>query len=438
MSITRVRGMNDVLPEETPRWQAIERAARETARRYAFGEVRTPVLEMAELFDRGVGDATDIVEHEMYRFRDRGEREVALRPEGTASVMRALLEAGRIAPDMPPQRVYYLMPLFRYERPQAGRLRQHHQFGVELVGTASPRADAEVIALFLDFVGGLGLNDLEVHLNSIGDAECRPVYRQALVDFVRPFAGELCGDCRRRIDRNPLRLFDCHVEADRHRMAAAPRPRAYLCEACRNHHDAVRAMLAAAGRQVVDNDDLVRGLDYYTRTVFEVVDPALGREGVVGGGGRYDGLIAMLGGPDTPSVGFGLGLERLQLVLERYGLAPAGAAPPDVYLAALGGARDSAYVLAGALRAQGLTVMAELDERSLKAQLRSASRSAAPFALILGERDVAEGTVAVRDLADGSQVAVARSDAARFVQERRVSAPSASAPADPVREEGAS
>jgi len=410
LKIARVRGMNDVLPEEAGRWHVVEAQARDTARRFGFGEIRTPVLELAELFDRGVGDATDVVEKEMYRFEDRGGREVALRPEGTASAMRALIEAGRIAPDMPPVRVYYLMPLFRYERPQAGRLREHHQFGVELVGVDAPTADAEVIALFLDFVGRLGLTDLEIHLNSIGDANCRPAYREALLAYARPLADRLCTDCRSRMERNPLRLLDCHVEADRALLAGGPRPIDHLCEPCRLHHDAVKAMLAAAGWTLVDDRDLVRGLDYYTRTVFEVVEPSLGREGVVGGGGRYDGLVELVGGPVTPSVGFGLGLERLLIVLERKGHAPGDALPPDVYLAVLPGARESAFALAKDLRDAGVSVLAELQERSLKAQMRAADRSGARVAVVLGERDVAQGTVSARDLRGGTQAEVARRD----------------------------
>lgn len=417
--ISRVRGMQDVLPEQVAAWQDLEGRARETAARFGFREIRTPVLEHAELFERGVGDTTDIVEKEMYQFQDRSGRRLALRPEGTAQVMRALLEAGRILPDMPAERLFYLQAHYRYERPQAGRLREHHQFGVELVGSASPRADVEVIGVALAFLESAGLTGLEVHLNSIGDAACRSVYREALIAYVTPFADTLCGDCQRRLRQNPLRLLDCKVPQDHARMADAPRMRGSLCEACRAHDGEVRSLLGALGVPVVTDDALVRGLDYYTRTVFEIVNPALGAEGTVCGGGRYDGLVAQVDGPDTPAVGFGLGLERLLLTLEAAGVPLPGPAVPDVYVAVLGDTAAVAVTVARDLRAAGLRVVLELEPRSLKAQLRQADRLGAQRAVIIGPEDVAQGLVTVRHLSGAGsptervQRAVSISDAAR-------------------------
>jgi len=394
----RVRGMQDVLPEETGAWQELEAKARDAARRFGFREIRTPVLEAAELFERGVGTDTDIVEKEMYQLRDRGGRRLALRPEGTAQVMRALLEAGRIRADMPVERVYYLQAHYRYERPEAGRLREHHQFGVELVGSASPRADAEVIGLALHYLTAVGLIGLEVHLNSIGDDACRPAYREALRAYATPFAAKLCGDCQRRLVTNPLRLLDCKVPEDQARMRSAPRLDAYLCEACRAHDAALAGFLDATGVRIVRDPSLVRGLDYYTRTVFEVVDPSLGAEGTVCGGGRYDGLVAEVGGPPTPAVGFGLGLERLYLTLRQSGVDVAPRQGVDAYVAVLGDTAPVAMQVAGALRRAGRSAVVELENRSLKAQLRQADRVGASFAVIVGPEDVAQGLVTVRAL----------------------------------------
>lgn len=406
--ISRVRGMQDVLPDQVASWHFLEGRARETAARFGFQEIRTPVLEQAELFQHGVGDTTDIVEKEMYQFQDRGGRLLALRPEGTAQVVRALLEAGRIGPNLPSERVFYLQAHYRYERPQAGRLREHHQFGVELVGSPSPRADVEVISLALAFLEAAGLEGLEVHLNSIGDEACRPTYREALVAYATPVAAELCGDCQRRLTQNPLRLLDCKVPADQARMQQAPRMANTLCENCQAHDREVRALLTALGVKVVTDDRLVRGLDYYTRTVFEIVNPALGAEGTVCGGGRYDGLVQQVGGPKAPAVGFGLGLERLLLTLQAVGVEPKAARRPDVYVAVLGEAGEVAMALARDLRQAGLCVVVELEARSLKAQLRQADRLGAVRAVIVGPEEVAQGLITVRDLVGPSTERVQR------------------------------
>jgi histidyl-tRNA synthetase len=312
--------------------------------------------------------------------------------------MRALLEAGRIRPDMPSERVFYLQAHYRYERPQVGRLREHHQFGVELVGSRSPRADAEVIGLALSFLGALGLTGLEVHLSSIGDSTCRPLYREALVAYALPLQEELCPDCRRRLIHNPLRLLDCKVPSDQVRMRDAPRISDSLCEACQAHDRELRALLTALGVKVVKDEALVRGLDYYSRTVFEVVNPELGSEGTICGGGRYDGLVELVGGPPTAAVGFGLGLERLLLTLKALGMELPAAPKPDVYIAILGETGEVAVALARDLRESGLQVVLELEHRSLKAQLRQADRLGATRAIIVGPEEVEQGVVAVRDL----------------------------------------
>ncbi len=406
MELRAPRGMQDILPAETPRWQHVEASLREAARLYGYGEIRTPAVEHTEVFQRGVGAGTDIVEKEMYTFEDRAGRSLSLRAEGTAPVMRAFLEHNLGARGLP-VRLYYLCPIFRYDRPQAGRYRQHTQFGAEVIGSPEPAADAEVLGLAVRAVQALGLVRVDVHLSSVGDATCRPRYLEALRDYYRPHLGELCEDCRRRFDLAPLRLLDCKREQDQELARAAPRILDDLCGPCRIHFDGVRAHLDAMGIAYTVDPMIVRGLDYYTRTAWEAFSGELGAQNAVFGGGRYDGLAEQLGGPPTPGVGFGMGIERLLLVLEREGVPLPEAPGPDLFIATVPPEdprrNPRALALADRLRRAGLAVGTDVIARSLAAQMRQADRLRARLVAFLS----ASGTVELRDMATGTQEQVA-------------------------------
>jgi len=405
VDLQRPRGTQDILPAETPIWHRVEAAAHRVAQSYGYREIRTPVFEHAEVFRRGVGDATDIVEKEMYEFEDRGGRHLVLRPESTAAVARALQQTALLAE--PPIRLYYIQSHFRYERPQSGRLRQHTQFGVEVWGAAGPLADAEVIALAESFLGALGLEGLVAHLNSLGCDTCRPRYREALVGYLADRRAELCGDCQRRLERNPLRVLDCKVPTCRAVVADGPKPLSYLCEDCENHLQGVEAALSGLGIAYERDSSLVRGLDYYSRTVFEIAYAKLGAQSTVCGGGRYDGLMAALGGKPQPAVGFGLGLERLILTLEAEGLLPAPEPQIDTFVACLGEELGpEAMRIAGMLRASGRRVETEVLGRSLKAQLRRAQKLDARYVVILGPQEFGRGMAILRNMQTSAQAEV--------------------------------
>ena len=405
---TRPRGTEDVLPQDSAAWQFLTARVRDHCTRFNYHEIRTPTFEHTELYHRGVGETTDIVEKEMYTFKDRGGRDITLRPEGTASVVRAFLE-NSLGQGGLPVRVFYIEPMFRYERPQGGRLREHTQFGVELIGAEGPMADAEVIELGYEFLAGLGLKNIEVQLNSIGCPTCRPRYREALVDYLRGHVEELCEDCQARLERNPLRVLDCKREGCRAVTAGAPRSTDHLCDDCRAHFNSLQDMLTTLGIPFTLNPRLVRGLDYYTRTVFEMVHGGLGAQNAVCSGGRYDGLAEELGGPHTPGIGFGLGIERLILTLRSEGIALPEPAAPGVLVAVAGeGAaantlRRQAMALARNLRRAGLSVTVDVMERSLKAQLRYANKEGVRYVAVLGEEETAAGEVTVRDMNAGTQ-----------------------------------
>ncbi|HLW48887.1 MAG TPA: histidine--tRNA ligase [bacterium] len=401
MELRAPRGMQDVLPDETVRWQWVEGLMRGVAGRYGYREIRTPILEHTEVFQRGVGAGTDIVDKEMYTFTDRGGRSVTLRAEGTAPVMRAVLEHNLTA--SPPVRVYYICPIFRYDRPQAGRYRQHTQFGAEVIGSPEPAADAEVLSLAVRVAEAAGLRGLDVRLSSVGDGVCRPGYEDMLRAFYAPHLAELCEDCRRRFETAPMRLLDCKREHDRALAANAPRILDHLCGPCRAHFDGARAHLDAMGIAYTVDPLIVRGLNYYIRTAFEAVSGVLGAQNVVFGGGRYDGLAEQMGGPPTPGVGFGMGIERLLLVM-----ADAGAAAPadgrvDLFVATAGTGSAHALAVADRLRAGGLTVMADVMGRALRNQMRQADRAGAAWVLLLGEDEVARGVAILREMAGGAQ-----------------------------------
>lgn len=396
-SISAPRGTRDVYPPESARWNELEASARDVAHRFGYGEIRTPVFEATELFARGVGETTDIVEKEMYTFLDKGGRSMTLRPELTAGAVRALLEHKLLAQG--PQRLYYIGPFFRYERPQAGRYRQAHQFGVECFGVAGAEADAEVIQIAALLIARYGIGDAQLNVNTVGDAACRPVYRQALLDHFRPHLADLSADSQRRLERNPLRILDSKDPKDAALVASAPTMLDHLCDGCRAHFAALRRYLDLLAIPYVVNPRIVRGLDYYTRTVFEFVSSALGAQSTVCGGGRYDGLVAELGGPPTPGVGFGLGLERFLMVVEKLA---SDHAPPrrGVQAVALGdAARERLLAVVGALRERsGQPTFADWADRKLTAHFKTADRNNARWALILGDQELAAGEIVLRDL----------------------------------------
>ncbi|MDQ7800435.1 MAG: histidine--tRNA ligase [Armatimonadota bacterium] len=397
------RGMRDVLPPESERWQWLVSRCREMAHRYGYREIRTPLVEHTEVFLKGVGEGTDIVEHEMYTFADRAGRSLSLRPEGTAGVVRAYVEHGMHTWPQP-VKLYYVAEMFRYDRPQAGRYRQHTQFGAEVLGVAEPAADVDVLSLAVRTLQALGLREVRVHLNSVGDPKCRPGYLQVFREYFQAHYDRLDEDSRRRLVTNPLRILDSKVEQTREIARGAPRMLDYLCPDCRAHFDAVRRHLEILGIAVEVDPLIVRGLDYYTRTAAEVHYPKLGAQSTLFGGGRYDGLAEVLGGPATPGVGFGMGLERVLMVLEEEGLVPDLATGVQVYVCHDGPPwEEEALRLVDFLRGSGLRADRDLLGRSLRAQLRAASRSGARWAVLVGVAEVPSGYVVLRDLQAGEQ-----------------------------------
>ena len=400
------RGTQDILPEVSWRWQRVEAAFRDTCRRYGYSEIRTPIFEEADLFERGTGAGTEIVTKQMYTFEDRGGRRLALRPEGTPSVVRAHLEHGLAAKGV--QKFWYSAPIFRYERPQAGRYRQHTQLGVEVLGAPGPDIDAEVIALYHDFLGQIALLGAVAHISSIGCPECRPAMSVALRAFFAPKLADLCGFCQARYESNPLRILDCKVPADVEARQGAPSALDYLCGECQEHFGGVRSQLDALAIPCEVDPTIVRGLDYYTRTAFEVIHPGLGAKDVIMGGGRYDGLAEILGGPPTPGIGFGSGLERLVLALGEDN-APPG---PDLYVAAVTAeASEATFALAIEARRAGLSAEVDYTTRSLKAQMKAANRLGAPVVALIGEDELKGGSVTLRDMQTGDQTSVAKAEA---------------------------
>jgi histidyl-tRNA synthetase len=402
-TFTAPRGTVDLLPAASARWQALEARIREIAGRFGYGEIRTPMFEATDLFVRGVGETTDIVEKEMYTFADKGGRLMTLRPEWTAPVVRALLEHHLFAQG--PQRLYYIGPIFRYERPQAGRFRQAHQFGVECFGFAEPEADVEVIQMAHELARAYGISDVELHLNTLGDERCRPRYREALLAHFRAHREALSEDSQRRLERNPERILDSKAPQDRPFIDAAPVLAEHLCAECRDHFAQVRGLLDAIGIPYTLDPKLVRGLDYYTRTVFEFMSNALGAQSTVCGGGRYDGLVGSLGGPPTPGVGFGLGLERFLTIVEK----TAGALPAPragIAVIALGAAaRTELFPLLAELRRRSgaLPITSDYAAAKIQTQFKRADRAWARVALIAGDDELARGVVGVRDLVTRAQ-----------------------------------
>ena len=396
MKIPSVKGFHDSLPGESCRWAWVEQRARRVLDGYGFAEIRIPIVERADLFSRSIGDTTDIVEKEMYTFTDRDGSTLTLRPEGTASVVRAYVEHA-IAQREPVSKFFYLGPMFRRERPQKGRLRQFSQIGVEVIGRDDAAIDADVLLLLFDLLVALHVRDPQIELNSLGCAACRPAYRVTLLSFGEAHRAGLCANCTRRLERNPLRLLDCKDPACHAATADAPVMLDHLCGACRGHFDTVRAMIEREGVPHRLNPRMVRGLDYYVRTAFEVTAAGLGAPGAVGGGGRYDGLVRDLGGPDVAGVGFALGVERLLLSMaEHTGTAPHG---PDVFLVPLGTAAEAEAIhLAHRWRRDGVRVELANGGRSLKSQMRLADKAGAPVVLIVGDDELSAHALTVRDM----------------------------------------
>jgi histidyl-tRNA synthetase len=399
------RGTRDILPGEVASWRYLERTTREIFGRYGFREIRTPIFESTQLFARSVGESSDIVTKEMYTFQ-RGDESMTLRPENTAPVVRAAIEhtLHRQVGAGYPERLFYIGPMFRYERPQKGRQRQFHQVGVEVLGASEPLADAETIQMVGCYLDALGIEDRELKLGSVGDATCRPRYRERLQAWLEPRLGQLCADCNRRYSENPLRVFDCKVEADRQLLAQAPSLHDTLCDPCRAHFNEVESWLERFGVAYTIEDRLVRGLDYYQRTVFEVTAGGLGAQNAVLGGGRYDGLMQELGGPAIPGVGFAMGMERVLMLL------PSDRVPPERVDAAVVGMGpegwEAAAKLAQRLRNAGFSVLFPLVERPMGPQLKRADRERARFAVFVGRDELAAGLFGVKDLDSGEQTAL--------------------------------
>lgn len=398
------KGTKDVLCEDAYKWHYVENAARQTAANFGFKEIRTPVFEHTELFLRGVGETTDIVTKEMYTFLDKGDRSITLKPEGTAGVARAFV-GGVQQNGTLPYKMYYITPVFRYERPQAGRLREHHQFGVELYGSSSPLADVEVIALAKSLFDALGLKDLTLNINSIGCQECRAKYNAALKEYLGSRFSEMCRECQSRFEKNPLRILDCKDENCKKITADAPKVLDFLCDECKSHFEGLKAGLDAVGIEYSVNPQIVRGLDYYTKTVFEFVSNAIGAQGTVCGGGRYDRLVEEVGGKPTPAVGFGMGLERLLIVLESQGLLEkAPKENVDYYLASIGeNALNFTLKLANKLRQKGKSVEFDLMSKSVKAQMKYANKIEAKYVIVVGDDEILSGKVRVKDMASGNE-----------------------------------
>lgn len=402
--ISAIRGFKDILPAEAGQWLFVEEQARRVFHAFGFRDIRIPILEKTELFARGIGETTDVVEKEMYTFTDRGEESLTLRPEATAGVVRAYIEHALYAAE-PVARLYTIGPMFRRERPQKGRYRQFYQIDAEILGLDDARVDAELILMLTHFLKAVGLTSSHVEINSLGCPLCRPAFRSAVVAHLQGREEELCGDCRRRIQTNPLRVFDCKIESCRAAVEDAPRLADFLCDECRAHFGTVQESLGLFGVPFSINNRMVRGLDYYTRTTFEVTTDVLGAQNAVVGGGRYDGLVQQLGGPDIPGIGFAIGFERL------VSLMPTGTddyrRTPALFIAALGAeAQKMAFELANRLRLEGVEAEMDYAGKSLKSQMKRADKLGCRYALIIGDREIAENSGVFRDLKNSSQTPV--------------------------------
>lgn len=410
------KGTKDVVPDAAYKWHYLEDVVRKTAAEFGFKEIRTPTFEHTELFLRGVGETTDIVNKEMYTFTDKGDRSITLKPEGTAGVARAYIE--NCLGDMPqPVKMYYLTPVFRYERPQAGRLREHHQFGVELYGSASPYADAEVMLVAKTLFDKLGLTEPVLNINSIGCPECRKKYNAALKEYLAGNIDKMCASCRERFDKNPLRILDCKEPGCKAITASAPKTLEYLCDDCRAHFEKLQSILSSAGVEFRVNPSVVRGLDYYTGTVFEFISSAIGAQGTVCGGGRYNNLVSEVGGKPTPAVGFGMGLERLIMILENLNLYLGEPETPTIYIAPTSEAEaEAAFSVVGELRKKGVSAECDIMGRSLKAQMKYAGKRGYAFVAVMGADEINSGKIKIKRMSDGVETECAISDMAEVLR----------------------
>lgn len=419
MQIQSPKGTRDMLPKESYLWQWIESVMREEAALAGYREIRTPVFEYTELFERGVGDTTDIVQKEMYTFQDKGERSITLKPEGTAGAVRALIEHKLYAEPLPVKMYYLNNPIFRYENPQHGRLREHHQFGMECFGVKGPTADAEVILCVLRILERLGLEDLQVHINSIGCPVCRPAYHAALRDYLGARLADLCPQCQERFERNPLRVLDCKERGCQVVAAGAPSILTHLCEECDTHFQGLQALLNARGLCIKIDPHIVRGLDYYTKTVFEIIMQSPRGPIALCGGGRYDGLVREIGGPDMPGVGFGIGTERILLELGNQGIAPEAPNVSDVFVASLGEeGRLPAFELGMSLRREGFSADFDHMERSLKAQFRYADKQGVRVMVIVGGEELSRGMVIIKNMDSGEEIEAPLGQAASVIKQQ--------------------
>ena len=417
------RGTRDVLPDESYLWQLIEKTQREVCALHGIREVRTPVFEHTELFQRSVGDTTDVVQKEMYTFKDRGDRSITLKPEGTAGTVRAFIESSLYAQPLPQKMCYINCPVFRYEAPQSGRLREHHQFGIEIFGAPDASCDAELISLALDVIGRMGVKNLMLRINSIGCPECRETYKKRLIEFLNERKGDLCKDCLNRLERNPLRVLDCKEEGCKRATVGAPSILDNLCDECKTHFENRKRYLDAMGIKYEVDSRIVRGLDYYTKTVFEIITKVPGENGkpdselTVCGGGRYDGLVEQVGGPKCAGIGFGMGTERLIMVMKQQGVQPEPPRLYDAFIVTMGDdARVEGIKLARELRANGIKCDIDHAARSMKAQFKYANKLGAPVVAVIAGDELAQGVVKIKDMAKSEEHTIARADVAAEIK----------------------
>ncbi len=411
MNVQGPRGTKDITILDSSRWQYVEDKIREATREFGYREIRTPIFEHTELFLRGVGETTDVVQKEMYTFEDKGGRSITLRPEGTAGAVRSFIESGIVSGPQPTKMYYLSAPVFRYEAPQAGRLREHHQFGVEVFGANDASIDAEVISLAQTVLRRVGVKDLSLNINSIGCRNCRPKYNEALKAYLNSRKGELCRNCLDRLDRNPLRVLDCKEEGCKKVAAEAPVILDYLCEECSGHFEALKGYLESIGIEYSVNPKIVRGLDYYTKTVFEIISNSIGAQGTVCGGGRYDRLVEELGGPSMSGIGFGMGIERLLLVMEASGAEMPEYEGPKLFICTMGeAARKRAFEIVTVLRSKGVAADMDHTVRSMKAQAKYANKLGASFTLSLGDNEITEGKANLKNMSDGEMKEISLSD----------------------------
>ena len=410
MAIKAPKGTKDVMPQDSYKWRYIESEWDKICAEYGFEEMRTPTFESTELFCRGVGDTTDIVQKEMYTFEDMGHRSITLKPEGTSPAVRAFIESNQYA-ETQPSKYYYNTPCFRYEKPQAGRLREFHQFGIENFGTSDMLADAEVIALASDFLERMGIQDVELHISSVGCRCCRPLHRKALQEFLQPKYEELCETCKDRFDKNPMRILDCKSPVCKELVQGAPMMLDYLCDDCKKSLDELKSHLDAMDINYIVDPSIVRGLDYYTKTAFEFITTKIGAQGTVCGGGRYDHLIEEIGGPDMPGVGFGLGKERFLLLMEACGVEIIDDSAPELFVAWVGDKPlNYSLKLVNKMRKAGIKTAIDTKARNLKGQLKYANKLNAAYTVVVGDDEITSGELTLKNMATSEQIKIAEAD----------------------------